>query len=98
LGYEKVGATMDEKERLTAVEQSSKSAHHRIDALEINQKELDRRIDSIEKTTSKFEAILERLEITVEKLASSIDKARWFLITGVLTPIILAVIFFTLNL
>ncbi len=89
---------MQELEKNNCIEKSISLAHHRLDTLETNYKELENKLDSVERTISKLEAILERLEKTVEKLATSIDKAQWFLITGVLTPIILGAILLILNL
>jgi septation ring formation regulator EzrA len=41
--------------------------------------------------------ILDKLEKNIERIANAIDKAKWWVITGILGPILLAVIFAALT-
>ncbi len=77
---------------LARLEESVKVAHNRINQDQDKILRLQDKIDSLEATTVKLETILTRLEQAVDNLAKSIEGAKWYLITGILGPIILTII------
>lgn len=86
---------MEKHEKCTDIavlKESLKVANNRIKDLEDKNIILEAKIDSLENTTVKLETILERLEKAVDLLSKSLDKAKWYLITGILGPILLAVV------
>lgn len=82
---------------LARMEESLKVAHNRINDQQDKIIRLEEKVDSLEATTVKLETILDRLEKAVDTLANSIEKAKWYLLTGILGPIVLAVILAVMN-
>lgn len=79
-------------ERIATLEESIKSAHHRIREFDEKLTRLEAKVDNLETTTAKLEAVLTRLESAVDNLAKSLERAKWYLLTGILGPLIVALI------
>lgn len=53
---------------------------------------LENRVTTLEVNDRGMEEVVRNLEKYVEKIAKSIDKSKWWIITGIATPILITII------